>query len=315
MANTYNAEKLFHDLPTTSSECKDLLRFYSRLISSAPNEDESDRLMDSLDEIISHLRYRYIVYERISDSESLNFILYYENHYSKFVLPHSLLVEHSSDDEINVSDTNPTFDSSCETAVGNDSGLVESVASDVMPSIEADQDGSPCQSQDEQFLHGIEPLPQAPIYVETTHHLEVGPITTPVLTPVPVINNGEEYASGVFQHQIPALQYSDVLEYTSNWSYVHSEEHERQLEDLYINYERADLVFGISEFLPRAVELLSSYGFSGYMSSNVLLLYDDLRHCETDFQSDVEDDDIKLVPDSLALQALRSSNRHFLRSI
>lgn len=313
MANTYNAEKLFHDLPTTSSECKDLLRFYSRLISSAPNEDESDRLMDTLDEIISHLRYRYIVYEQINDSESLNFILYYENHYSKFVLPHDLLVEHGSDDES--SDESPTSNSSCEEAVGNDSEHVESIASDVMPSIEANQDGSPYQSQDEQFLYGIEPLPQAPIYVETSHHNDVGPIAAPVLTPVPVVNNGEEYASGVFQHQIPALQYEDVFDYASNWSHVNSEEHEHQLEDLYFNYEQADLVFGISEFLPKAVELLSSYGFSGYMSSSVLLLHDDLRHNEADFQSDVEDDDIKLVPESLALQALRSSNRHFLRSI
>lgn len=312
MANTYNAEKLFHDLPTTSSECKDLLRFYSRLISSAP-EEESDRLMDTLDEIISHLRYRYIVYEQISDSESLNFILYYENHYSKFVLPHNLLVEHGCD-ENNVSEETPTFSSSCEEAVGNDSDHVESIASDVMPSVEADQDGSPCQSQDLQFPCGIEPLPKAPNCVETTQ-TEVGPIATPVLTPVPVINKGEEYASGVFQHQIPVLQYDDVLEYSSNWSHVNSEEHEHQLEDLYVNYEQADLVFGISEFLPKAVELLSSYGFSGYMSSNVLLLYDDLRPCETDFQSDVEDDDIKLIPESLALQALRSSNRHFLRSI
>lgn len=94
-------DKLLRDLPTTHEECRELLLFYGGLICQAEKCSNPDNdLLETLDEIMSHLRYRYVVYKRVDDDESLNFIIMYERLHPRMKLSHNLnqCVETSTDE-------------------------------------------------------------------------------------------------------------------------------------------------------------------------------------------------------------------------
>lgn len=85
-------DKLLRDLPTTHEECRELLLFYGGLICQAEKCSKPDNdFLETLDEIISHLRYRYVVYKRVDDDESLNFIIMYERLHPRMKLSHDLI--------------------------------------------------------------------------------------------------------------------------------------------------------------------------------------------------------------------------------